>query len=131
MTSVEQRLANIERFLFDREAENSLWKALVALGSKLKGDLDAVPLSVQRHYAIAQNLLGESVHGLVTKELAAYGALRYSGVWRAPETYKVNAICTHNGSLWLALTDSSAVRPGTAPGVWRLIAKGGMGSKIQ
>ena len=51
-------------------------------------------------------------------------AISYRGVFTSVETYKSGDYCTHGGSLWCAIRDTSR---GDAPGrsaSWRLAVKG-------
>ena len=73
-----------------------------------------------------QTAASAMVKDLVTKELQEAGALTYCGIWRAPNSYPINAVVTHAGGLWLGVAGSTSVRPGHgSAGVWKLICKSG------
>lgn len=53
---------------------------------------------------------------------AAQKSARYRGVWQAAEIYQRGNLCTHDGSLWVAITDAPG-KPGASG--WQLAAKRG------
>ena len=53
-------------------------------------------------------------------------ALRWAGTWRHGTPTGVNALITHQGSLWLCVANADGtVRPGSDPNCFRLIVKSG------
>lgn len=57
--------------------------------------------------------------------------LPYAGVWAEGEQYQRGQFITASGALWHAETDSKGVKPGTAPGVWKLAVKRGDAEKME
>jgi len=49
----------------------------------------------------------------------------YKGIWSASSTYQKGTACTFDGSLWIAKSDSIAMRPGDTNGAWQLCVKRG------
>jgi hypothetical protein len=53
--------------------------------------------------------------------------MQYAGIWDCERDYEPGDMITSDGSLWLARSPHSAIRPGTDKGgaVWQLIVKRG------
>ena len=51
-------------------------------------------------------------------------ARTYQGTWQAQTSYRAGALVTHDGSLWVARSDSAGVRPGSTH-CWQLAARKG------
>jgi len=63
--------------------------------------------------------LEQRVHALEARR-----GIAYRGVWGPVETYFVNDVITFQGSMWIALSGSTAVRPGDGR-AWQLCVKRG------
>jgi hypothetical protein len=50
-----------------------------------------------------------------------------SGVWTKDVPYPENALCSHQGSLWLSRVPDNTARPGNGSPAWRLAVKRGTG----
>lgn len=55
--------------------------------------------------------------------IEARGEVKYCGVWQAAGIYKRGNLCTRDGSLWVAVRDTTSSPPGPGPD-WQLCAKG-------
>jgi hypothetical protein len=93
---------------------------------------DIVALATFATYSYAENWVQMKAAGKKRRELEARVAalearpdIRHVGIWDSKQAYVENQIVTDDGSCWLALIKSSGCRPGTAPGIWRLIVKRG------
>ena len=51
--------------------------------------------------------------------------MRFKGTWNAETEFARGDVATDSGSLWCALVESKAQRPGSGSTAWRLIAKAG------
>ncbi|WP_095087803.1 hypothetical protein [Mesorhizobium sophorae] len=54
----------------------------------------------------------------------------YAGIWAESEQYERGQFITASGALWHAETASKGVKPGTAPGIWRLAVKRGDAQRL-
>lgn len=57
-------------------------------------------------------------------ELEARPLPKWAGTFADGKTYHESELCTHKGSLWLAMQDTTTT-PGEPGGAWRLIVKRG------
>ena len=124
LAALERRLTGIERTLGPggQALINGIIPALGEVVAEIKRDVNGLLVAVHRRDQTAVNTM---VKDLVTKELEAFGACRFAGVWRGPVDYRPNELVSHGGSLWLSLISSRAVRPGSAPIAWRMVTKSG------
>jgi hypothetical protein len=73
----------------------------------------------KRHAAVVDALpeaMARTAAAVVTRRLTA-------GVWSATESYKAGSLVSHQGAAWVAVSDSTGARPGTAALAWRLAIK--------
>jgi hypothetical protein len=126
LAALEARLAAVEEFLGPGPGRDLLDVIGSAVGETV-GDIrhlvKDLPTAIHRNQAVSDAMAKE----ILTKQAQELGLFSYRGVWRGPVDYDKGAVVTHDGSLWLALAPSSAVRPNSSPAVWRMITKRGGG----
>lgn len=95
----------------------------LATVAEVRGVLGGIATSVKNHVTKRLHPLEEQI----AKLQARVGVLErrvYMGVWRAQTKYSEGCLVTHDGSLWIARSDSANVRPGSTHS-WQLAARRG------
>jgi len=49
--------------------------------------------------------------------------MEWKGVWESTRSYVRGDIATWDGSAWHCQTNHTGLKPGTAPGAWKLMVK--------
>ena len=109
----------------DLGLQDQVWNYNEAERAVLRGMFNFVcfeMLSLGGAQRAARDKLERRIDAMETKSLNLADA--YQGTWREGMSVKRGALCTSNGSLWLA-TKATVVRPGSEDSGWRLVTKRG------
>ncbi|WIW51140.1 hypothetical protein LRP31_18785 [Mesorhizobium mediterraneum] len=74
---------------------------------------------------------GKKFWDVTASKAEVNSSLPYAGVWKDAEQYQPGQFTTHDGSLWHAQIETKGVKPGTAPGCWKLAVKRGEAHKLE